>query len=211
MSAPPERGFLRASAMRRRSPPMLTRAAAISRAWRAAWKTDIKAARFGLESAPTRRLQLASPKGMRPSDLARRLRMWRRAKSITSPGGSDAWFASSVARRSRGRTSPDQSHHGHALEIIRFVHATQGGSRAEWMPSIRQARWGSFMATLRRFAGRGYKIQPRQRTRRRSRARPPPLCAVGSDRTYIDGSTPFMPRRRSSDECAIINSFWAGR
>jgi DNA-binding MarR family transcriptional regulator len=117
-------------------------------------EADIKAAGFtDLQAAHLAVFSFPPPEGMRPSDLARRLRMSRQATNhIIGQLEALGYLERRAERRGERRRiylTP------RTWGMVKVVHATLLEIQTEWAPEIRPARFGDFMATLRRFAARG--------------------------------------------------------
>ena len=115
---------------------------------RARMEADIKAAGFtDLQAAHLAVFSFPPPEGMRPSDLARRLRMSRQATNhIIGQLEALGYLERRAERRGERRR---------IYLTPKVVHATLLEIQTEWAPEIRPARFGDFMATLRRLAARG--------------------------------------------------------
>ncbi|HEX9168404.1 MAG TPA: helix-turn-helix domain-containing protein [Roseiarcus sp.] len=115
---------------------------------KAAGFADLQPAHFAVFTFPP-----PPPEGLRPSDLARRIRMSRQATNHII-GQLEA--LGYVERRSerkgeRRRIYPTPR----AWAMVKVIHSTLLQIQAEWAGEIGQERFGEFMTTLRRFATRG--------------------------------------------------------
>jgi DNA-binding MarR family transcriptional regulator len=121
---------------------------------RARMEADIKAAGFtDLQPAHLAVFSFPPPDGMRPSDLARRIRMSRQATNhIIGQLEALGYLERRAARKSERRRiylTP------RTWGMVKVVHATLLEIQAEWAAEIGPDRFGDFMTTLRRFATRG--------------------------------------------------------
>jgi DNA-binding MarR family transcriptional regulator len=155
MSTPPDRESLRTDAMIDEGPPYV---GALLRQClehvRARMEADIKAAGFtDLQSAHLAVFSFPPPEGMRPSDLARRLRMSRQATNhIIGQLEALGYLERRAERKGERRRiylTP------RTWGMVKVVHATLLEIQAEWAAEIGADRFGDFMTTLRRFAARG--------------------------------------------------------
>jgi DNA-binding MarR family transcriptional regulator len=155
MSTPPEREFRRANAMGDEGPPYV--GALLQQCLehvRARMEADIKAAGFtDLQSAHLAVFSFPPPEGMRPSDLARRLRMSRQATNhIIGQLEALGYLERRAERKGERRRiylTP------RTWGMVKVVHATLLEIQAEWAADIGPDRFSDFMTTLRRFAARG--------------------------------------------------------
>jgi DNA-binding MarR family transcriptional regulator len=121
---------------------------------RARMEADLKSAGFtDLQPAHLAVFSFPPPDGVRPSDLARRIRMSRQATNhiigqLEALGYLDRRAERKGERRRiylTARTRP----------MVKVIHATLLEIQAEWAAEIGVDRFGEFMTTLRRFAARG--------------------------------------------------------
>jgi DNA-binding MarR family transcriptional regulator len=155
MSTPPEREFRRANAMGDEGPPYV---GALLRQClehvRARMEADIKAAGFtDLQSAHLAVFSFPPPEGMRPSDLARRLRMSRQATNHIIGHLEALGYLERRAERKGERRRIYLT--PRTWGMVKVVHATLLEIQAEWAADIGPDRFSDFMTTLRRFAARG--------------------------------------------------------
>jgi DNA-binding MarR family transcriptional regulator len=155
MSTPPDRESLRTDAMGDEGPPYV---GALLRQClehvRARMEADIKAAGFtDLQSAHLAVFSFPPPEGMRPSDLARRLRMSRQATNHIIGQLEALGYLERRAERKGERRRIYLTLR--AWGMVKVVHATLLEIQAEWAADIGPDRFSDFMATLRRFAARG--------------------------------------------------------
>jgi DNA-binding MarR family transcriptional regulator len=111
---------------------------------------DLQPAHFAVFTFPP-----PPPEGLRPSDLARRIRMSRQATNHII-GQLEA--LGYIERRSerkgeRRRIYPTPR----AWEMVKVIHSTLIQVQAEWAAEVGPDRFLDFMATLRRLADRGCK------------------------------------------------------
>lgn len=121
---------------------------------RARLEADIKAAGFtDLQPAHFAVFTFPPPEGMRPSDLARRIRMSRQATNHTIGQLEALGYIERRAERKgeRRRIYPSPR----AWAMVKVIHATLLEIQAEWAIEIGQDQFHDFMATLRRLAARG--------------------------------------------------------
>ena len=121
---------------------------------RARMEADIKAAGFtDLQPAHLAVFSFPPPDGMRPSDLARRIRMSRQATNhIIGQLEALGYLERRATRKSERRRiylTP------RTWGMVKVVHATLLEVQGEWAAEIGPDRFGDFMTTLRRFATRG--------------------------------------------------------
>jgi DNA-binding MarR family transcriptional regulator len=155
MSTPPDREFLRADAMMDDGPPYV--GALLRQCFehvRARIEADLKSAGFtDLQPAHLAVFSFPAPDGMRPSDLARRLRMSRQATNhIIGQLEALGYLERRAERKGERRRiylTP------RTWGMVKVVHATLLEIQAEWAAEIGADRFGDFMTTLRRFAARG--------------------------------------------------------
>ena len=155
MSTPPDREFVRADAMVDEGPPYV---GALLRQClehvRARIEADLKSAGFtDLQPAHLIVFSFPPPDGMRPSDLARRIRMSRQATNhIIGQLEALGYLERRAERRGERRRiylTP------RTWGMVKVVHATLLEIQAEWAAEIGPERFGDFMAALRRLAARG--------------------------------------------------------
>jgi DNA-binding MarR family transcriptional regulator len=121
---------------------------------RARMEADIKAAGFtDLHPAHLVVFSFPPPEGMRPSDLARRLRMSRQATNHVIGQLEALGYLERRAERKGERRRIYLA--PRTWGMVKVVHATLLGMQAEWAAEIGPDRFGDFMAMLRRFAARG--------------------------------------------------------
>jgi DNA-binding MarR family transcriptional regulator len=155
MSTPPDRELLRADAMGDEGPPYV--GALLRQCFehvRARIETDLKSAGFtDLQPAHLAVFSFPPPDGMRPSDLARRLRMSRQATNhIIGQLEALGYLERRPERKGERRRiylTP------RTWGMVKIVHATLLEIQGEWAADIGPDRFGDFMTTLRRFAARG--------------------------------------------------------
>jgi DNA-binding MarR family transcriptional regulator len=158
MSTPPDREFLRADAMNDEGPPYV--GALLRQCFehvRARIEADLKSAGFtDLQPAHLAVFSFPAPDGMRPSDLARRLRMSRQATNhIIGQLEALGYLERRAERKGERRRiylTP------RTWGMVKVVHTTLLEIQAEWAAEIGADRFGDFMATLRRFAARGCEV-----------------------------------------------------
>jgi DNA-binding MarR family transcriptional regulator len=151
----PDREFIRPEGMIDEGPPYV---GALLRQClehvRARIEADIKAAGFAdVQPAHLAVFSFPPPDGMRPSDLARRIRMSRQATNhIIGQLEALGYLERRAARKSERRRiylTP------RTWGMVKVVHATLLEIQAEWAAEIGPDRFGDFMTTLRRFAALG--------------------------------------------------------
>jgi len=155
MSTPPDREFRRANATGDEGPPYV--GALLRQCFehvRARIETDLKSAGFtDLQSAHLAVFGFPPPDGIRPSDLARRLRMSRQATNhIIGQLEALGYLERRAERRGERRRiylTP------RTWRMVKVVHATLLKIQAEWAAEIGPDRFGEFITTLRRLAARG--------------------------------------------------------
>jgi DNA-binding MarR family transcriptional regulator len=113
---------------------------------RAAGFTDLQPAHFSVFTFPP-------PEGMRPSDLARRIRMSRQATNHIISQLEARGYLERQARQEGGRRRIYFTQR--TWEVVKVIHASLLQIQAEWAAEIGPERFRDFMATLRRFAERG--------------------------------------------------------
>jgi DNA-binding MarR family transcriptional regulator len=155
MSTPPDREFRRDDAMIDDGPPYI---GALLRQClehvRARMEADIKAAGFtDLQPAHLGIFSFPPPDGMRPSDLARRLRMSRQATNHIIGQLEALGYLERRAKRKGERRRIYLT--SRTWGMVKVVHATLLEIQGEWAADIGPDRFGDFMTTLRRFAVRG--------------------------------------------------------
>src|ERR1700722_4132825 len=113
---------------------------------RSAGVTDLQPAHLAVFSFPL-------PDGVRPSDLARRIRMSRQATNhIIGQLEAMGYLERRAERKGERRRiylTP------RTWGMVKVVHATLLEIQAEWAAEIGPDRFGDFMTTLRRFAALG--------------------------------------------------------
>ncbi len=121
---------------------------------RARMEAEIKAAGFtDLQPAHLAVFSFPAPDGMRPSDLARRIRMSRQATNHIIGQLEALGYLERRAERKGERRRIYLT--ARTWRMVKVVHATLLEIQAEWAAEIGPDRFGDFMATLRRFAARG--------------------------------------------------------
>jgi DNA-binding MarR family transcriptional regulator len=154
MSTPSDREFIRTDATVDEGPPYV---GALLRQClehvRARIEADIKAAGFtDVQPAHLAVFSFPPPDGMRPSDLARRIRMSRQATNhIIGQLEALGYLERRAARKSERRRiylTP------RTWGMVKVVHATLLEVQGEWAAEIGPDRFRDFMTTLRRFATR---------------------------------------------------------
>jgi DNA-binding MarR family transcriptional regulator len=97
------------------------------------------------------------PDGVRPSDLARRIRMSRQATNhIIGQLEAMGYLERRAERKGERRRiylTP------RTWGMVKIVHATLLEIQGEWAADIGPDRFGDFMTTLRRFAARGCEVR----------------------------------------------------
>jgi DNA-binding MarR family transcriptional regulator len=155
MSTSPDRKFLRADAMSDEGPPYV---GALLRQClehvRARIEADLKSAGFtDVQPAHLAVFSFPPPEGLRPSDLARRIRMSRQATNhIIGQLEALGYIERRAERKGERRRiylTP------RTWEMVKVVHATLLQIQAEWGAEIGSDRFRDFMAALRSFAARG--------------------------------------------------------
>jgi DNA-binding MarR family transcriptional regulator len=113
---------------------------------RSAGVTDLQPVHLAVFSFPP-------PDGVRPSDLARRMRMSRQATNhIIGQLEAMGYLERRAERKGERRRiylTP------RTWGMVKVVHATLLEIQGEWAADIGPERFGDFMTTLRRFAARG--------------------------------------------------------
>jgi DNA-binding MarR family transcriptional regulator len=159
MSTSPDRKFRRADATANEGPPYV---GALLRQClehvRARMEADLKSAGFtDLLPAHLAVFSFPPPDGVRPSDLARRLRMSRQATNhIIGQLEALGYLERRAERKGERRRiylTP------RTWGMVKIVHATLLEIQGEWAADIGPDRFGDFMTTLRRFAARGCKAR----------------------------------------------------
>jgi DNA-binding MarR family transcriptional regulator len=155
MSTPSDRKSRRADATADEGPPYV---GALLRQClehvRARIETDLTSAGFtDLQPAHLAVFSFPPPDGVRPSDLARRIRMSRQATNhiigqLEALGYLERRAERKGARR-RIYLTP------RTWGMVKVVHATLLEIQGEWAADIGPERFGDFMTTLRRIAARG--------------------------------------------------------
>jgi DNA-binding MarR family transcriptional regulator len=155
MSTPSDREFRRADAMTDEGPPYV--GALLRQCFehvRARIEADIKAAGFtDLQPAHLAVFSFPPPDGMRPSDLARRLRMSRQATNHIIGQLEALGYLERRAERKGERRRIYLTLR--TWRMVKVVHTTLLEIQAEWTAEIGPDRFGDFMTVLRRFAARG--------------------------------------------------------
>jgi DNA-binding MarR family transcriptional regulator len=152
MSTPRDREFLRGDAMGDEGPPYV--GALLRQCFehvRARIETDLKSAGFtDLQPAHLAVFSFPPPDGMRPLDLARRLRMSRQATNhIIGQLEALGYLERRAERKGERRRiylTP------RTWGMVKVVHATLVEIQAEWAAEIGPDRFSDFMATLGQFA-----------------------------------------------------------
>jgi DNA-binding MarR family transcriptional regulator len=155
MSTPPDREFRRDDAMIDDGPPYV---GALLRQClehvHARMEADLKSAGFtDLQPAHLAVFSFPPPDGMRPSDLARRIRMSRQATNHIIGQLEALGYLERRAERKGGRRRIYLT--PRTWGMVKVVHATLLEIQGEWAAEIGPGRFGDFMTTLRRFAVRG--------------------------------------------------------
>jgi DNA-binding MarR family transcriptional regulator len=155
MSTPSDREFIRPEGMIDEGPPYV---GALLRQClehvRARIEADIKAAGFAdVQPAHLAVFSFPPPDGMRPSDLARRIRMSRQATNHIIGQLEALGYLERRAERKGGRRRIYLT--PRTWGMVKVVHATLLEIQAGWAAEIGPDRFGDFMTTLRRFAARG--------------------------------------------------------
>src|ERR1700722_3159881 len=156
MSTPADRKTRRADAAADEGPPYV---GALLRQCldhvRARIEADLKSAGFtDLQPAHLAVFSFPLPDGLRPSDLARRIRMSRQA---TNPIVGQLEALGYLERRAERKGERRRIYlTPRTWGMVKIVHATLLEIQAEWAADIGPDRFSDFMATLRRFAARGY-------------------------------------------------------
>ena len=117
-------------------------------------ESDLKSAGFtDLQPAHLAVFSFPPPDGVRPSDLARRIRMSRQATNhIIGQLEALGYLERRAERRGERRRiylTP------RTWRMVKVVHATLLKIQAEWAAEIGPDRFGEFITTLRRLAARG--------------------------------------------------------
>jgi DNA-binding MarR family transcriptional regulator len=117
-------------------------------------EADLKSAGFtDLHPAHLAVFSFPPPDGVRPSDLARRIRMSRQATNhVIGQLEALGYLERRAERRGERRRiylTP------RTWGMVKIVHATLLEIQREWAADIGPDRFGDFMTTLRRFAARG--------------------------------------------------------
>jgi DNA-binding MarR family transcriptional regulator len=155
MSTSPDRKFRRADATANEGPPYV---GALLRQClehvRARMEADLKSAGFtDLLPAHLAVFSFPPPDGVRPSDLARRLRMSRQATNHVIGQLEALGYLERRAERKGERRRIYLT--PRSWGMVKVVHATLLEIQGEWAADIGPDRFGDFMTTLRRFAARG--------------------------------------------------------
>ena len=121
---------------------------------RARMEADIHAAGFkDLQPALFAVFTFPPPDGVRPSELARRIRMSRQATNHIISQLEARGYLERRAGQEGGRRriyfTP------RTWEVVKVIHASLLEIQAEWAADIGHERFRDFMATLRAFAARG--------------------------------------------------------
>jgi DNA-binding MarR family transcriptional regulator len=155
MSTPSDREFSRPDATVDEGPPYVGALlrqcldhvrARIEADLRSAGVTDLQPAHLAVFSFPL-------PDGMRPSDLARRIRMSRQATNHIIGQLEALGYLERRAERKGERRRIYLTPRTRGM--VKIVHATLLEIQGEWAADIGAERFGDFMTTLRRFAARG--------------------------------------------------------
>jgi DNA-binding MarR family transcriptional regulator len=155
MSTPPDREFARANATVDEGPPYV---GALLRQClehvRARMEADLESAGFtDLQPTHLAVFSFPLPDGVRPSDLARRLRMSRQATNhILGQLEALGYIERRAERKGERRRiflTP------RTRPMVKVAHATLLEIQAEWAAEIGPERFGDFMTALRRLAARG--------------------------------------------------------
>src|SRR5277367_2202839 len=121
---------------------------------RARIEADLKAAGFkDLQPAHFTVLTFPPPEGLRPSDLARRIRMSRQATNHIIGQLETLGYIERRAERKGERRRIYLT--PRTWGMVKVVHATLLEIQAEWEAEIGPERFHDFLATLRRFAMQG--------------------------------------------------------
>jgi len=155
VSTPSDREFIRDDATVDGGPPYV---GALLRQClehvRARMEADIKAAGFtDFQPAHLAVFSFPPPDGMRPSDLARRIRMSRQATNHIIGQLEALGYLERRAKRKGERRRIYLT--PRTWGMVKVVHATLLEIQGEWAAEIGPDRFGDFMTTLRRFATRG--------------------------------------------------------
>jgi DNA-binding MarR family transcriptional regulator len=155
MSTSPDRKFRRADATANEGPPYV---GALLRQClehvRARMEADLKSAGFtDLLPAHLAVFSFPPPDGVRPSYLARRLRMSRQATNHVIGQLEALGYLERRAERKGERRRIYLT--PRSWGMVKVVHATLLEIQGEWAADIGPDRFGDFMTTLRRFAARG--------------------------------------------------------
>ena len=155
MSTPTDREFPRADALIDEGPPYV--GALLRQCFeyvRARIETDLKSSGFtDLQPAHLAVFSFPAPDGMRPSDLARRLRMSRQATNHIIGQLEALGYLERRAERKGDRRRIYLT--PRTWGMVEVVHATLLQIQGEWAAEIGADRFVDFMTTLRRFAARG--------------------------------------------------------
>jgi DNA-binding MarR family transcriptional regulator len=155
MSTPPDRELVPADATVDEGPPYV---GALLRQClehvRARMEADLKSAGFtDLQPAHLAVFSFPPPDGVRPSDLARRIRMSRQATNHIIGQLEALGYLERRAERKGERRRIHLT--PRTWRMVKVVHVTLLEIQAEWAAEIGPARFGEFMTTLRCFAARG--------------------------------------------------------
>jgi DNA-binding MarR family transcriptional regulator len=157
MSTPPDRKSRRADATADEGPPYVGALlrqcldhvrARIEADLRSAGVTDLQPVHLAVFSFPL-------PDGVRPSDLARRIRMSRQATNHIIGQLEGMGYLERRAERKGERRRIYLT--PRTWGMVKVVHATLLEIQGEWAADIGPDRFGDFMTTLRRFAALGCK------------------------------------------------------
>jgi DNA-binding MarR family transcriptional regulator len=155
MSTPPDREFLRDDPTVDEGPPYvggLLRQCLVH--VRARIEADLKSAGFtDVQPAHLAVFSFPPPEGLRPSDLARRIRMSRQATNHIIGQLEGLGYIERRAERKGERRRIYLT--PRTWGMVKVVHATLLEIQAEWAAEIGQERFSAFMTTLRNFATRG--------------------------------------------------------
>jgi DNA-binding MarR family transcriptional regulator len=155
MSTPRDRGLPDPAAVPDEGPPYV---GALLRQClehvRGRMEADLKAAGFAdLQPAHFAVFTFPPANGIRPSDLARRIRMSRQATNHIVGQLEALGYVERRPERKGGRRRIYFTSRSWAM--VKILHATLLEVQAEWAAEIGADRFRDFMTTLRRFAARG--------------------------------------------------------
>ena len=154
MSTPSDRKLLRADAADEGPPYVGALLRQCLEHVRIRIEADLKSAGFtDLQPAHLAVFSFPPPDGVRPSDLARRIRMSRQATNhIIGQLEALGYLERRAERKGERRRIYLTSR---TWGMVKVVHATLLEIQGEWAADIGPDRFGDFMMTLRRFAARG--------------------------------------------------------